>query len=124
MNSRQLLITVDDDAQIRAFVRSIAVRLGFDVTEVGDPDLLMDVVARTVPYVIVLDLNMPGTDGIALMRRLQAEKCQAKLILLSGCDSRTLQTVQQLAHTYALNLLGTVQKPPTVAAIEGLLKAA
>lgn len=123
MGSKLRLITVDDDAEVRAFVRNIGVRMGYDVVEISDPTTFAEVVAKVKPRIIVLDLNMPGLDGVTLLRQLQAGKSDSKLIFLSGCDSRTLRTVQDLAKAYGLDAIGAVKKPPTVAAIEGLLKS-
>lgn len=124
MHSKLLrLVTVDDDPEIRTFVRTIGHRLGFDVIEIPDSTNFSKVIAEASPRVIVLDLNLPHADGITLLRQLQAEQCNASLIILSGCDARTLQTVRDLATAYGLHVLGAVRKPPSVNALEPLLRS-
>ncbi|MBN8279429.1 MAG: EAL domain-containing response regulator [Gammaproteobacteria bacterium] len=123
MNTKPGLVTIDDDRDSRAFIRTIGTRLGFAVTEVSDPSTFAQTVRQLQPAVVVLDLNMPNSDGITLMRQLRELKSEAYVLAVSGCDTRTLQTVSELGRGYGLKILGTVQKPATVAAVEQLLRS-
>jgi len=60
---------------------------------------------------IITDLNLPGTDGIEVIRKLASSQYQGFIIIISGEDKRVLNTVLQLGHALKLNILGALQKP-------------
>jgi EAL domain-containing protein (putative c-di-GMP-specific phosphodiesterase class I) len=57
------------------------------------------------------DLNMPGMDGVELLRHLAGRHFRGGLVLISGEDQRVLQTVAALARAHRLRLAGTLHKP-------------
>lgn len=65
------------------------------------------------PDVIVTDIDMPGMDGMAFIRRLGEAKVRSSLIITSGLDKSLLETMETMIAAYGMRLLGTVEKPPT-----------
>lgn len=62
---------VDDDARFRTTARRALVAEGVDVVaEVADGDLVGDVVERWHPDVVLVDIRMPGVDGLEVARQL------------------------------------------------------
>lgn len=61
--------------------------------------------------VLLCDLNMPGIDGVEVIRRLGHRNFAGAVIVLSAEDPRTLKTVVNLGHAYHLRLLGALGKP-------------
>ncbi len=64
-----------------------------------------------VPDVIFCDLNMPGMDGVELIRHLARRQFSGGVILLSGEDWRILKTCEELGSAFGLDMLGSLQKP-------------
>jgi len=85
------LLVIDDEPSLRQLVKRVAEISGFEVVVTHDPAAFINSARLWRPTVIMLDLKMPGTDGIQLLRTLAAEKCAAHIVLSSGCDSRVLE---------------------------------
>ena len=68
---RPLALVVDDEAPLAALVRSYLEREGFDVETAGDGETGIRIAQERRPDVIVLDLMLPGIDGIEACRRIR-----------------------------------------------------
>ena len=62
------VLAVDDDAQALRFVRDALMEAGYQVTATGDPQEALRLMERERPRLVLLDLVLPGTDGIELMQ--------------------------------------------------------
>ncbi len=85
--SGRSVLVVDDDASIRRVVRAVLEADGFEVVEAADGPaalLLLDAIMGRGPDVVVLDIMMPGIDGIEVCRRIDHER--AKVVMLSARD--------------------------------------
>ncbi|MCW0234328.1 MAG: EAL domain-containing response regulator [Ferrovibrio sp.] len=71
---------------------------------------------------MLLDLNMPGMDGIEVLRHLAERGYEGQIALFSAESARVLRTAETLARAHNLNILGFVEKPLTDIAIAGLLR--
>ncbi|PCI81663.1 MAG: hypothetical protein COB20_01550 [SAR86 cluster bacterium] len=116
------LLVADDEEEIGEIFRALAEDLGFEVTCVSEGSEVVDLVDRLRPTVIALDLRMPGTDGVEVIRELGRRSCKAAIVLMSGMDQRTLSSVQALGKELNLDIGGTLTKPASIDAIESALK--
>ncbi|MEX0965166.1 MAG: EAL domain-containing protein [Pseudohongiellaceae bacterium] len=116
------LLVADDEAEIGEIFKALAEDLGFDVTCITEGSEVVDFVDRLRPTVIALDLRMPGTDGVEVIRELGRRNCKAAIVLMSGMDQRTLSSVQALGKELSLEIGGTLTKPASIDAIESALK--
>lgn len=73
MNTRQhpRVVVVDDEAPIRELVRSYLVRDGMEVSTADDGPSGLEAVRQLSPDVVVLDLMLPGIDGVEVCRQLR-----------------------------------------------------
>ena len=83
------VVVVDDDPLVRAGLRMI---LGADptiavVAEAGDGAAAVAVVAREAPDVVLMDIRMPGTDGLIATQRLRDRGERARVIVLTTFDA-------------------------------------
>jgi two-component system OmpR family response regulator len=66
------IFIVDDDAEIRDLLRDYLQKNGYRVTAVADGKAMRSALERARPDLIVLDLMLPGEDGLALCRELRS----------------------------------------------------
>ena len=117
---RRHLLIVDDEADFAEFLAAVADDVGFrctTVTEVGG----FEAAIRQDVDLIMLDLVMPGADGVELLRVLARARHPAGIILMSGFDKRVLLSAETLAKELGLHVHGHVQKPIRAAALEAFL---
>ncbi|MGW4801296.1 response regulator, partial [Nonomuraea sp. NPDC004297] len=82
------VLIVDDEALVRSGLRMILEATG-DVVIVGeasDGDAAVTAVARLRPQVVLMDVRMPGTDGLTAAARILAAPGAPKLIMLTTFD--------------------------------------
>ncbi|MBA3034031.1 MAG: response regulator [Gammaproteobacteria bacterium] len=75
------ILIVDDDPALRELLTNYLVANGYDVAAVGDGTAMRAAVADGMPDAIVLDLMLPGEDGLALTRLLRAQSTVPILML-------------------------------------------
>jgi ribonuclease P protein subunit RPR2 len=82
------LLLVDDDSRFRALLRTTFEAVDVEVEEAGSAHEATERVAAGPPEVIVLDVGLPGIDGIDYCRRLKAspETADIRVVLLTGLD--------------------------------------
>jgi EAL domain-containing protein (putative c-di-GMP-specific phosphodiesterase class I) len=116
------LLVIDDQEDLCEFITEAATVLGFEARAVTDPNEFRRVVNEFNPTVVVLDLQMPGADGIELLRYLAEHGSKANVLVASGMDQRVLATAQQVGRSQGLNMLGALQKPILLNDLELLLR--
>jgi len=80
---RAHLLVVDDDAGLRTLLTKYLSKEGFDVTAVPDGAAMDAWLARESTDLVILDLMLPGEDGLSLARRLRA-RSPVPIIMLSA----------------------------------------
>ena len=78
------ILVVDDDQRIRDLLRRYLTQEGFDVVQAEDGKSLNRVLLRDSVDLIVLDLMLPGEDGLAICRRLRAANDKTPIIMLTA----------------------------------------
>jgi two-component system response regulator MprA len=81
------VLLVDDDAPIRRMLERTLTAEGYEVAAVADGGAALAQVERSLPDVIVLDVAMPGLDGLAVTRRLRAKGLAVPILLLTARDA-------------------------------------
>ena len=120
MNENRLMV-MDDDPDVGAFFGQVGEDLGYEVRVIADPEKFAPIVLEFSPTVILLDLQMPGRDGIELLRELAALDRNPKVLIASGLDSRVLTTAQELGLSMGVDVAGAFCKPIALDELEVLL---
>ncbi|SED78762.1 response regulator [Ruania alba] len=91
------VVVVDDQALVRQGIRTLLTIAEVDVVgEADDGARAVEVVAATGPDVVLLDLRMPGRDGIWVLEELRARGVDVAVLVLTTFDDDTL-VLQALA---------------------------
>ena len=85
--SEASVLLVDDDAPIRRMLERTLAAEGYAVAAVADGGSALAQIERSVPDVIVLDVAMPGLDGLSVTRRLRAKGLPVPILLLTARDA-------------------------------------
>ncbi|NJD31396.1 MAG: response regulator [Gammaproteobacteria bacterium] len=83
MNKADRILVVDDDPELRRLLSEYLADVGFAVDLAGDGEQMRRAMARTMPDAIVLDLMLPGTDGLALTKEVRATS-NVPILMLSA----------------------------------------
>ena len=78
------LLLIEDDAAMRATLERSFARRGVAVVSCGDGDRALDRWRASVPDVVVLDLSLPGRDGLQVLQQARAEKLSTPVLILTA----------------------------------------
>ena len=105
------LLVIDDETSMGTLIRRIAKTCGYDSKHAETAKEGIELIASWQPTHLVLDLQMPDTDGIELLRELAAKRCGARIVIASGHGGQVLNTAQRLGLERGLRIEGVLSKP-------------
>jgi two-component system response regulator MprA len=86
-NGGARVLVVDDDPPLRRMLERTLAAEGFEVTLAADGGAALVATERCAPDVIVLDVAMPGLDGLAVCRRLRGKGLPTPILMLTARDA-------------------------------------
>jgi two-component system, OmpR family, response regulator MprA len=81
------VLVVDDDPPLRRMLERTLLAEGYEVTVAADGGAALVEASRAVPDVIVLDVALPGLDGLAVARRLRDKGNSTPILMLTARDA-------------------------------------
>ena len=99
------ILVVDDEEGIRNLLDVLLSRKGYDVVLAADGQKGVELFRRECPDVVVLDLNMPEMDGVAVLRHIRTIKPDQPVIVLTGA-----LTPEKEQQVHALGVNAFVEK--------------
>ncbi|MFW5933836.1 MAG: response regulator transcription factor [Actinomycetota bacterium] len=81
------VLVVDDDQAVRASLRRALGLEGYEVSVAPDGVTAINLLPDVDPDVIVLDIMMPGVDGLGVVRRLRQDGCDTPILMLTARDA-------------------------------------
>jgi DNA-binding NarL/FixJ family response regulator len=102
--ARIKVLLVDDNARFRQAVRTVLTTEDIDVVgEAGDGEEALEKVRGLCPEVVLMDLAMPGMDGVEATRRIQTDSPHTRVVGLSLGED--LDGLSRLAAAGAVEIL-------------------
>jgi len=100
------ILIADDESLIRLDLREMLAELGYDVVaEAGDGRAAMELARKLRPDLVIMDIKMPGVDGIAAAEDLTREKIAPVVLLTAYSDQALVERAKEAG------VVGYVVKP-------------
>jgi PAS domain S-box-containing protein len=122
ITDKQIVLVIDDDADIGELVCATSKAIGVQCIATKKAAVFLENLGPEITL-ILLDLMMPGLDGIELLRELGKRSCKIDIVLMSSVGKRTMESAVQLARVLGLSVVGQLHKPFQQADLERVLKA-
>jgi two-component system response regulator AtoC len=84
--SQPLILVVDDEAGVRQSLQ-LVFNKSYRVIEASTADDAIQKVADEAPDVVLLDIMMPGTDGLAVLKQIKSASSECQVIMLTGLNT-------------------------------------
>lgn len=115
------LLLIDDEPALAAFVAKAADLCGFEPVVAEEDQEFRERFIAEQPRMVVLDLGMPGMDGVELLRFLADQGYRDPVLIVSGFDRRVLDSAFRLGEALGLQMVGPLEKPTRLEALEAIL---
>jgi two-component system alkaline phosphatase synthesis response regulator PhoP len=116
---RKRVLVVEDDAAIRTGVRDALKFNGFEVEEAGDGDTGMKLALSVDCDLVLLDLVLPGPDGLAILKRVRQLRPSLPIIMLTarGEEQDRVAGLKSGADDYVVKPFGVAELMARVEAV-------
>ena len=118
LEERVRILAVDDDPNDLRYVRDTLARSGYDPVVTGEPEKVLSLIAEERPALVLLDLLLPGTDGIELMKAI-LNAVEVPIIFLSAHGREDL-----VARAFDMGAVDYVVKPFSPTELSARIRAA
>ena len=116
--SSPLLLAVDDEVGVRESLKMVFCK-EYRLLEAASVDVAIHKVQEEKPHVVLLDILMPKTDGIEILRQIKAIHPGCEVIILTGVNSQQLA-----AKAMDFGAFGFIRKPFDVVELRQKVKKA
>ena len=107
------LLVVDDEVEFANFVKGASSTLDFEVALCHDCKSARKKIRDFKPDILVLDIVMPGEDGIEFLQWFSSEegKEKTKVILVTGFNPHYMEMAEKLSSLSGIDIVTTLQNP-------------
>lgn len=105
------LLVVDDEVGMTKVISLVARQLGLDCEVVTDSTLATERCAAFRPDILLVDMIMPGKDGIAVLNEILASGAMPKIVVTSGYGDTYLRLAKGVARFHDCDAIHILRKP-------------
>ena len=120
MSTDRLLI-IHDESSVAAALERMGKSCGFATTAATTVDSFKENYMILRPTVIILNLALPQTDGIGILRWLESVGCTATVLIMSDFGGRISEAARLLGEARGLKMGAIITEPLRAGYIRGLL---
>ncbi len=120
-DGRLRVLAIDDEAPINYVVKKAVESFGHEVIATQDIREFKTAIESWNPTLVLIDVNMPGCDGVELLRYLAEAGCTAQIYVSSGLDDATVDAVLRIGNDRGLKMAGKLPKPLRLADFQQVL---
>lgn len=106
MKTENIVLHVDDDQAMLDIVRMTLQKRGYKVISISDPTIALKALAECAARVVILDIDMPGKDGLTLLKEIKQRDAGIQAVMLTGMVS-----MGTILHATGLGAQECVFKP-------------
>ena len=116
------LLLIDDEPVLAEFVAKAAGLSGYEPLIANGDDDFRRQFNESDPALVAVDLGMPGSDGIELLRFLADHDFTGPVLIISGFERRVLESAFRLGEALGLQMVGPLEKPARLEELESIFK--
>ncbi len=102
------ILLIDDDELVRDYIKACLVDWGYEMIDSGDGDSGIEMAVLEMPDLILMDINMPGTNGYEAIGRLRDDQQTRELPIIALTANNTAEDRDQ---AYEMGCKAYVAKP-------------
>ena len=114
------LLLIDDEPVLAEFVAKAADLSGYEPLIANGDDDFRQQFEDNDPALVALDLGMPDSDGIELLRFLADRDFEGPVLIISGFERRVIVSAFNLGEALGLRMVGPLEKPARLEELESL----
>jgi FixJ family two-component response regulator len=122
--NRPSVLVVDDDPVVGRTLAHLAEECGCEAKLSISAASFRGEYEAATPALILLDLSLPGADGVELLRFLAKKNSQATVFIVSGFDRRVLEAAHRLGEALGLRMGDPLTKPLLITDLERAIRRA
>lgn len=102
MDNNKSILIVDDEPSMRKNISDLLSPLGYQILEAGNGDAGMMMFVQKKPDVIILDINLPGKNGLEVLKEIRAISVDTPVIIFTafGTSERAIEAMKLGAFDY------------------------
>ncbi len=87
MNTKKTVLHIDDDKSMLDLVSKSLGKRGYQVVSIADPSQAIEALEHCAARIVILDIDMPGIDGLTLLQQIKHRDAGIHVVMLTGLVS-------------------------------------